>query len=683
MKTIFTVLQDIEKLIYKILMWVILIPKTIVQITLHPRWASEYVREELHEGEGHFDEYISPVILLLIVALLPSIGYNALPRFGAKISSPAETNLTTDRFLSFEAQADFISASPSLEHYAIWEVWKKNADGEYLLESDDFHPREDGNNAIQIVDNNTVKDRFLYSFGPGEYYVYASVGNVDVGREESPVIESYDAYVTVVVPVSAADPVKVSSESDQALNAKAGVQEADFLNRVKDEQTIFLALALMMPPLLFAFVSKIFRDKIDENTLKDNFYVQCYYFSPLSLAIWGTYYSFYFFTADAYLYFGSDYALPVLLFPLTLAVLWFVRTEIKNIAWERKTPIWRATVIVAVCIGILGLLANIIFSYDVYMNGLRLLAIRAFPIIGFLLLIGYGFTWYRRRREKKERIMGWNIAGFAILGTVFLWVMFQLVGYTGFTSTAPVAVVEPQGTGVAVVVQATSTQVVAATQDASVPPQATPTIVLSTPTPQPTPTIELPRYYTEEFNAPLITWFDFMTYGDSRMVDQKVDLGVLSVRLTPLEEKFSWYYQINNAFTYSDVRVETVVKNQGNNSNGISLICRYSDVGWYEVVFSSSGEYWVYVVDNQGIVSQGYNEIANGGSAVILQGLKTNVYALECRGNELGLFINQEEINRLTDNRFQLAEGKVGLAVSAPKKLPVNVDFESFTVSEP
>jgi hypothetical protein len=680
-------LQDIEKLIYKILMWVILIPKTIVQITLHPRWASEYVRKELNEGEGHFDEYISPVILLLIVALLPSIGYNALPKFGATISSPAETNLTTDRFLSFEVQGDFISASPSLAHFAIWEVWKKNADGEYLLESDEFHPREDGNNAIQIVDNNTVKDRFLYTFGPGEYYVYASVGNVDVGREESPVIESYDAYITVVVPLSAADPVKVSSESEQALDAKAGAQEADFLNRVKDEQTIFLALALMMPPLLFAFVSKVFRGAIDENTLKDNFYLQCYYFSPLSLAIWGTYYSFYFFTADAYLYFGADYALPVLLFPLTLAVLWFVRTEIKNIAWERKAPIWKATILVVMCIGILGYMAQVIFSFDTYMNSLRLFAIRAFPILGLLLVAGYGFTWYRRRRQKKENILSWNIAGFAILGAVFLWVMFQFVGYTGFTSTAPVAVVEPQGTGVAVVVQATSTQVVAATQDASVSPQATPqstpTVALSTPTPQPTPTIEPPRYYTEEFNAPLLTWFDFMTYGDSRMVDQKVDLGVFSVRLTPLEEKFSWYYQINNAFTYSDVRVETVVKNQGNNSNGISLVCRYSDVGWYEAVFSSSGEYWVYVVDNQGIVSQGYNEIANGGSALILQGLKTNVYALECRGNELGLFVNQEEIKRVTDNRFQLAEGKVGLAVSAPKKLPVNVDFESFTVSEP
>ena len=178
-----------------------------------------------------------------------------------------------------------------------------------------------------------------------------------------------------------------------------------------------------------------------------------------------------------------------------------------------------------------------------------------------------------------------------------------------------------------------------------------------------------------------------MTFGDLRMVDEEVDLGILSVSLTPLEDKLTWYYLINNAFTYaftySGVKVQTVVTNQGNNSNGISLICRYSDVGWYEAVFSSSGTYKVYVVDNQGIVNQGYNEIANGGSALINQGLKTNVYSLVCRGNELTLLVNQTEVRKIVDTRFQLEEGKIGLAVSSPKKLPVNVDFESFTVSEP
>jgi len=39
MKSIYNVLQDLEKLIYKILMWVILIANTIVNITLNPACA--------------------------------------------------------------------------------------------------------------------------------------------------------------------------------------------------------------------------------------------------------------------------------------------------------------------------------------------------------------------------------------------------------------------------------------------------------------------------------------------------------------------------------------------------------------------------------------------------------------------------------------------------------------------
>lgn len=45
-KSIFTVLQDFEKLVYKILMWVILIPKTIVAVVLDPIWFREYVKGE-------------------------------------------------------------------------------------------------------------------------------------------------------------------------------------------------------------------------------------------------------------------------------------------------------------------------------------------------------------------------------------------------------------------------------------------------------------------------------------------------------------------------------------------------------------------------------------------------------------------------------------------------------------
>ena len=91
----------------------------------------------------------------------------------------------------------------------------------------------------------------------------------------------------------------------------------NFLDRAKEEQTIFLALALMIPPLLFAFVSQYAKakkiEKIGEETLRESFYVQCYYFSPLSVAIWATYYAYYFFTVNAYWYLKFSSALQILL----------------------------------------------------------------------------------------------------------------------------------------------------------------------------------------------------------------------------------------------------------------------------------------------------------------------------------------------------------------------------------
>src|SRR5258705_531711 len=105
MKTIFTVLMDFEKLIYKILMWIILIPKTNGDLAVIYR-------------EDHFPG-------------------------GA-------TNL------------------------------------------------------IQKIDNNTVTDHFLYTFPDlesGEYYVNVYAGKYYPFRKDTPVVELYNSYLKVTVPV--------------------------------------------------------------------------------------------------------------------------------------------------------------------------------------------------------------------------------------------------------------------------------------------------------------------------------------------------------------------------------------------------------------------------------------------------------------------------------------------------
>ena len=167
------------------------------------------------------------------------------------------------------------------------------------------------------------------------------------------------------------------------------------------------------------------------------------------------------------------------------------------------------------------------------------------------------------------------------------------------------------------------------------------------------------------------------------MVKRSLDQGKLTIELLKFDSKLARYYMINNAFTYSDVTVEAVVTNRGNNTNGVSLICRYSDIGWYEFLVSNSGFYEINVVDSAGIVKQGYTQLFKANSTAIKTGLSTNSYMITCKGNELSLFINETQVKTIVDNTFQFAEGKIGIAMSSPAALPVKVEFETITVSAP
>ncbi len=723
MKSIFNILQDIEKLIYKVLMWVILIPKTIVQITLNPTWAIGYVKEELEKDETPFDEYISPVILLLVVALIPALAFSFLPSFGAAISSPAQENPTTDRILLFEARTDFKSASTQMEYIHTWSVKKIGEDGGSDAVYDDIykeiHVPGGEKNHIEKIDNNTVTDSFLYAFPEsGEYYINVHAEKFDPRSEDRPSVESYDAVLKVTVPVKTEEQIVIASVGAKTTADIAENQSIEsFTAQVQKEKTIFLALALMLPPLLFAFATKIFMgEEIGENTLKENFYIQCYYFSPLSLSIWATYYGRYFYTADVYLYSRGNLPLQILFLPPLMAGLWFIRTEMKTIAQERKTSRAKSILIVAVCIALLGLAAKVIFSFSDFQDNLRLFSILAYPVASALLIMAFGVAWYRRRRAEDKNITVGNISWFAAtvlalavalnflpdvlfpttpqqiaaetrvvhlpggietqLAELGLGIVTEVADLPAGTETQIADLAAGTETDVAALPLSTdtSTPEFQATQIIEQPSQA---VVLETPTVAPQP------FYIEEFNGDVASWSNFMTSGDSRMVESEVDRGKLSIHLLKREDKLPWYYLINDSFTYADVKVEAVVTNRGNNANGVSLICRYSDIGWYEFVVSNSGTYTIYAVDINGIVRQGYNELKTGGSAAIKTGQVTNVYTAVCKDGELSLFVNQTLVRTITDTEFNFAQGKIGLAVSSPRKLPVNVDIETITVSEP
>jgi len=64
--------QSIEDAVYEVMVWVLLLPKTLIRSMFRPRWTIQYVNEEWEKKpEDRFDEFLSPVLLWLIVAVFP------------------------------------------------------------------------------------------------------------------------------------------------------------------------------------------------------------------------------------------------------------------------------------------------------------------------------------------------------------------------------------------------------------------------------------------------------------------------------------------------------------------------------------------------------------------------------------------------------------------------------------
>lgn len=140
---------------------------------------------------------------------------------------------------------------------------------------------------------------------------------------------------------------------------------------------------------------------------------------------------------------------------------------------------------------------------------------------------------------------------------------------------------------------------------------------------------------------------------------------------------------MNESFTYTDVQLDVVTTNNGNNPNGVNLVCQYNDSGWYEFSIANSGLYSIYAADISLSATPTYNTLFSGGSGAIKSGLETNTYTVVCRGNELNLSINGTLVKTLIDTEYNFKEGKIGFGASSPEMLPVDIQFDSLSVSIP
>jgi hypothetical protein len=684
MNTLIDALENVEKLIYRTLVWLILIPKTLLQVVLHPDWGSKYIKDELGEGKSRFDEYLSPVALLLLVAIVPFIVWSFLPTPGVSVVSPATDKPTNEHKVHFDANIKFISTSTSGFVTTYWRVEEEKYDGSSssypLLQLNKYtnDPAESNSpdyfNYYQ-VDSHTIQDTYDYEFPePGRYWVSVEATKFD---SNGLLIESYSDEIYIFVPEKPDENVIVNARAKPDEPKQFTFEEAS--KQLESEKTIFLALGLLIPPLLFAMAIKLLsKDLLSEDSLKETFYFQCYYFSPLAFVFWATSYAIRFFTPDVFFRYDTDINLIVLM-PLALAVFWFISVQTHVVSKEAKVSGWIALLIVLGCMFVLGLgIIFVAFGSDPDLQDFaRKSSIWIYPLVSAGLLIAYHVSMvYRKRKaqaatasaegenaessgtaadggqdkDKNEISFGDKILAGGIVFIVFITLCLVLVA--GTSSSSNIASTDFDVTQRSVVFQST--------MDAA--------------------TLQAAKFYTEEFDDPdLKKWSQpFMLSGDYNQLKVSVKDSQLNIQLSQLEGQYPKAYLTNNAYLYGDVQLEALAANADNNHLTLSLICRVSDQGFYEFEVANFGAYKIYAVD----ANTSFTELASGEVPVIAANTSTK-YTAVCKGNELALYINDTLATALRDVRFSTQEGVIGIGVSSLDGAPVSVTFDSLKISEP
>jgi len=214
----------------------------------------------------------------------------------------------------------------------------------------------------------------------------------------------------------------------------------------------------------------------------------------------------------------------------------------------------------------------------------------------------------------------------------------------------------------------------------SIPPTEAPAAAEPTQPPVPTdePVAESQPYYTEEFDYVPENWYYDVLVGNENKADISVADGKL---IFTIEDYDTYAYVFYEDYSYTDVYIEASTVNRGSNDNMVTLVCRYSDTGFYEVNITSGGLYDIYAyVETMDI---GYVRLYNGGSRNINMGLKSNTFAMTCEGNEISLYINGVLERTIEDNKYNMPEGLIGVGVSSFDALPVIVDFEYVSIDVP
>jgi hypothetical protein len=196
--------------------------------------------------------------------------------------------------------------------------------------------------------------------------------------------------------------------------------------------------------------------------------------------------------------------------------------------------------------------------------------------------------------------------------------------------------------------------------------------------------------YIEEFDGDTDAWYTWVAAGDASKNFTALKPGAVSFSLPNAE---TYTYLANKSYEYDNVYVEAVMTAKVYGDNGLAVICRVSEIGWYELrihttgMYAGSFEVYRYDQNLKDEKKNPYVSILAGNARLnsvdILSGSKTNTIGLLCNGEYITPVINgvsqtlPKEVP-ITDNI--LDSGQVGVGAMSFSNGKVEIEVESVSV---
>ena len=96
-----SILEELERLIVSLFLWIVFIPKTLYKIITRPTWVPGYITAEFKRDTKKFDDFISPIILFFISTVCMLLLQENLPDSGNHIEIlPDLSSKKTDDFMT-------------------------------------------------------------------------------------------------------------------------------------------------------------------------------------------------------------------------------------------------------------------------------------------------------------------------------------------------------------------------------------------------------------------------------------------------------------------------------------------------------------------------------------------------------------------------------------------------------